>query len=74
VEFEKKAASARVFPLEMKLTLKRKLAKGEKEYVYSRQTVQLAAEQRDASEFKVPSGYKRISAPEVRPGAKKRKK
>ncbi len=73
VEFEKKAASVRVFPMEMKLTLKRKLAKGEKEYLYSRQTVQLAAEQRDASEFKVPGEYKRISAPEARPPAKKRK-
>ncbi|MCI0405888.1 MAG: hypothetical protein L0209_07425 [candidate division Zixibacteria bacterium] len=74
VEFEKKAATSRIFPLEMKLTLKRKSAKNQKEYVYSRQTVQLAAEQRNASEFKVPSGYKRISAPEARPSAKKKKK
>ncbi|MGH8003279.1 MAG: hypothetical protein ACRECJ_00945 [Limisphaerales bacterium] len=73
-EFENKAASARVFPLEMKLTLKRKFTKGEKVYVYFRQTVQLTAEQRNAAEFKVPSGYKRIPAPELRSPAKKRKK
>jgi hypothetical protein len=74
VEFEKKAVSARIFPVEMKLTLKRKLAKGEKEYLYFRQTVQLAAEKREATEFMVPSGYKRIPAPELRPSPKKRKK
>jgi len=74
VEFEKKAAAANIFSLEMKLTLKRKSAKGNKEYVYSRQVVQLAAEQRDVSEFKVPNGYKRIAAPESRSTGKKRKK
>lgn len=74
VEFEKKAASARIFPMEMKLTLKRKLAKGGKEYLYSRQTVQLSAEKREVQEFKVPGGYKRIPAPELRPSPKNRKK
>lgn len=74
VEFEKKAAAANVFPLEMKLTLKRKSATGDKEYVYFRQVVQLAAEQRDVSEFKVPNAYKRIAAPESRSAGKKRKK
>ncbi len=74
VEFDKKAAASRIFPLEMKLTLKRKSTKTEKEYVYFRQTVQLTAEQRNATEFKVPGGYKRIPAPEARTPAKKRKK
>lgn len=74
VEFEKKAASARIFPMEMKLMLKRKAAEREREYVYFRQTIQLAAEQRAAAEFEVPSGYKRIPAPELRASPKKRKK
>lgn len=74
VEFEKKAAAEKIFPLEMKLTLKRKQPKGVKEYVYSRQAMQLSAEQRSVSEFKVPNGYKRVAAPESRPGGKKRNK
>ncbi|HXF49976.1 MAG TPA: hypothetical protein VNL73_11210 [Verrucomicrobiae bacterium] len=74
VEFEKKAAAEKIFPLEMKLTLKRKLPKGVKEYVYSRQAMQLSAEQRSISEFKIPNGYKRIAAPESRSAGKKRRK
>jgi hypothetical protein len=74
MEFEKKAAAADIFPLEMKLTVKRKSAGGNKEYVYSRQVVQLAAEQRNVSEFKVPNDYKRIAAPESRSIGKKGKK
>lgn len=74
VEFEKKAAAEKIFPLEMKLTLKRKLPKGVKEYVYSRQAMQLSAEQRSVSEFKIPNGYKRVAAPESRPSGKKKKK
>ena len=60
--------------MEMKLTLKRKLAKGQKEYVYFRQVVQLAAEKRDVTEFKVPGGYKPIPPPELRQAPKKRRK
>jgi hypothetical protein len=74
VEFEKKVASVRIFPLEMKLTLKRKSGKGEKEYIYYRQTVQLAAEKREVQEFKVPSGYKPIPAPELRSLPKKKRR
>lgn len=70
-EFEKKAQTSRIFPLEMKLTLKRKLAKGQKEYGYLRQTMQISAEQRVARDFMVTKDYRRILAPEARPGAGK---
>lgn len=73
-EFEKQARATPIFPMEMALTLKRKLTKGTKNYMYSRQVVQLAEEQRDVSEFRVPAGYKPVAAPERKPAPQKRGK
>jgi len=60
VELEKKAAVSPIFPLEFKVTLRRKLGSKQKEYVYTRGVIELHAEKQNAVDFMVPAGYERI--------------
>ncbi len=74
LEFERQAKAKNVFPLEMKVTLRRKLSAGQKEYFFQMQTMEFHIERMRAADFMVPTGYERLNPSDRKPPARTRKK
>jgi hypothetical protein len=74
LEFERKAQSNAIFPLEIKITLKRKLAAGQVEYHYLRQVLEIYTQASSAYDFMLPKGYERLKSSDLNQPARSRKK
>ncbi len=74
VELEKKTVVSPIFPLEFKVTLRRKLGSKQREYFYTRSVIELHAEKQNAVDFMVPTGYQRIKLSEQSGRAKVKKR
>lgn len=72
-ELERKAKANWVFPLEMKITLKRRLPVGQVGYHYLRQVVESHITPLNASDFMLPKGYERPKTPASKPTRSRRK-
>lgn len=74
VELERKVKTSPIFPLELKITLRRKLGTGQREYVYTRDIVELHPDRQDVRDFMLPTGYERVKLEKRSPAAGAREK